>query len=206
MPTRNPEREGAPWKQDVVFPVGADPLAVAAVICAMDAWKRGVRESGGANRGPEVEQYQLGWRANRGYLLGEKWCAAFVRYCYEKGASDIGLISPFVGWRRADRDKVDTDLASATKWLEAAQWLEGLGQTRLVDSPAFGDVGLFVDPNHVTLVVDPNPGPAARARAAALGIKRPIVTIEGNFQNRVEMVLRDAGDFRAFVRVVGSTS
>lgn len=206
MTTRNPEREGAPWKQDIIFPVGADPLAVAAVICAMDAWKRGVRESGGANRGPEVEQYQLGWRANRGYLLGERWCAAFVRYVYEKGASDVGLISPFVGWRRADRDKADTDLASATKWLEAARWLEGLGQTRLVDSPAFGDVGLFVDPNHVVLVVDPDPGPAARARAAALGIERPIVTIEGNFQNRVEMVLRDARDFRAFVRVVGSTS
>jgi len=167
-----------------------DPLVLRAVLLAEDAYRRGVRESGAPNRGPEVEEYQRGYGHDRFYLVGERWCAVFATYCYERAAGELGLPSPLLGWRRGSSPRTDSDLASASKILESTAHPPSAGYGRRLDQPVFGCLGLFVAPNHVTLVVDPRPG------------KKTCVTIEGNFRNRVEMVLREKTDFRAFVRVV----
>lgn len=48
----------------------------------------GVREVGGANRGPEVEQFQ---KAVDGKAWGEPWCMAFVQFCVKKVCKEIGF-------------------------------------------------------------------------------------------------------------------
>ena len=47
-------------------------------LIAAAAKKIGVHESGGNNKGPEVEQFQ---KAVDGKAQGEPWCAAFVQFC-----------------------------------------------------------------------------------------------------------------------------
>lgn len=50
----------------------------------------GVAESGGNNKGPEVEAYLGAVNLEP----GQPWCAAFVRFCIEKAATGLGLEVP----------------------------------------------------------------------------------------------------------------
>lgn len=197
MPTtgHSAERSGI-WlnpPQPILYPVDALPLARHAVLVAEAELLRGVREVGGANRGPDVEAYQVGlYGDGRGYLEGAKWCARFVRYCYERAARELGEPRPFIGWRVPGKDK-DSDLASAVKWEKAAR---ARGSLVVRTNVRFGDVGLFITPAEV----DPSqPG------HVVLVVGRrgdQVVTIEGNFRDRVAMVVRDPQEFAAIARVV----
>jgi len=53
--------------------------------------KKGVIESTGPNRGPEVDVYQT--MANN--ALGQMWCAKFVWWCFETAALRLGVKNPF---------------------------------------------------------------------------------------------------------------
>lgn len=75
------------------------PIALAAV---REAERQvGVAESGGNNRGPEVEAYL----ASVDLPGGNPWCAAFVRFCIEKAAAalnaEIPKSFPDTGWSPA---------------------------------------------------------------------------------------------------------
>ena len=84
----------------------AGPLGRTALLVAQD--ELGVEEQPrGSNRGPRVEVYQLG-SDKADYLVGQRWCARFARWCFETAAQRLGQPSPFAGWR--------SDLASALKW------------------------------------------------------------------------------------------
>lgn len=47
----------------------------------------GVTESGGANKGPEVEMFQ---KAVDGKAVGEPWCCAFVQFCVKATDANVG--------------------------------------------------------------------------------------------------------------------
>jgi len=63
-------------------------LQQAAVAIAVS--QLGVRESGGNNRGPQVEQYL----ASVGLDPGFSWCAAFVFWCFRQASQQLGLVNP----------------------------------------------------------------------------------------------------------------
>ncbi len=52
--------------------------------------KIGVREIGGDNRGPDVEMFQRAAKINR----GDPWCMAFLNWCAEEAARQLGITSP----------------------------------------------------------------------------------------------------------------
>lgn len=52
----------------------------------------GVREKGGANRGPEVKGYLNSVGLGEGYA----WCVAFLYWCFNKAANDLGQTNPLV--------------------------------------------------------------------------------------------------------------
>lgn len=47
----------------------------------------GVKESGGQNRGPKVEEYL----AAAGLPPGQSWCAAFIVWCYAQAQRELGM-------------------------------------------------------------------------------------------------------------------
>jgi hypothetical protein len=53
----------------------------------------GVRESGGPNRGPRVDEYlrNVGLDPTRGAY---SWCASFVYFCFTRAAADLGVANP----------------------------------------------------------------------------------------------------------------
>ena len=52
--------------------------------------KIGVKETTGNNDGPEVNLFQ-----KLSYLLGKPWCMAFVSWCFENAAKEVGVKMPF---------------------------------------------------------------------------------------------------------------
>lgn len=50
----------------------------------------GVRESGGRNRGPQIER----WLANVNMEPGQPWCAAFVYSMFAESAAGLGIDNP----------------------------------------------------------------------------------------------------------------
>ena len=50
----------------------------------------GVRERGGANRGPQVDEYLR----SVGLEPGQPWCAAFVYWCFAAAARSRGFVNP----------------------------------------------------------------------------------------------------------------
>lgn len=186
MPTTNPERHGIRVSppQPILYPLDALPLVRHAVLIAERELLDGVREvPPGSNRGPRVEEYQLGLYGDGDNLIGQRWCARFARYVYERAARELGEPRPFLGWRRKGYN-TDSDLASASKWEECARLR---GSLVVKTNVRFGDVGLFLDPNHVVLVVGRRGD--------------QVITIEGNFRDSVAMVVRDPREFAAVVRV-----
>lgn len=152
----------------------AGPLGRMALLLARD--EIGVREMPpGSNRGPRVEVYQRGvYGDGEGYLVGQRWCGRFARWCFETAAKRLGQPRLFAGWG---------DLASAAKWRSQAKT-----HRSWTAEPAPGRVGLLVRPDgagHVMLVAKVE-GPPEVAQ---------VVTIEGNEANQVAVRRRPAGYF-----------
>jgi hypothetical protein len=74
-------------------PVAPAPLPLAAVKLA--GGEVGVRESGGPNRGPRVDEYlrNVGLDPTRGSY---SWCASFVYFCFNRAAQNLGIRNPCV--------------------------------------------------------------------------------------------------------------
>jgi hypothetical protein len=53
----------------------------------------GVRERGGPNRGPEVDEY-LRAVGLEPALGSYPWCAAFAFWCYDRAAADLHVVNP----------------------------------------------------------------------------------------------------------------
>jgi hypothetical protein len=101
-------------------------LAARAVATADAELQRAVREHPmGSNRGHDVDGYLRGIYDDAPYLLkyapdkaapggwgGAPWCGRAARWCFERGAQQLGQPSPFLSWK--------SDLASALKWRDAA--------------------------------------------------------------------------------------
>jgi hypothetical protein len=81
---------------------GATPLVrqasglLAASALAMAATRIGVRESGGANRGPEVDVFlsTVGLDPAGGGAAGFPWCQAFVYWAFNEAARQLGVPNP----------------------------------------------------------------------------------------------------------------
>ncbi len=56
--------------------------------------QKGVREKGGANRGPEVEGYLE--RAGKDPTGGFSWCQAFVYWCFDESAKALNVANPAI--------------------------------------------------------------------------------------------------------------
>lgn len=65
-------------------------LAIRAMQIAQS--KEGVREQTGNNDGPEVEAYLKAVGLGKGY----SWCMAFVVWCYDQAAQQLGVKNPLV--------------------------------------------------------------------------------------------------------------
>lgn len=87
----------------------------------------GVREVGGDNRGPEVEEFQ---RAVDGKAQGEPWCAAFGMYCVAQVEARHGIISRIYRSESVKEiwDKSPDDMKSIEPGAGYfACWIHGLG-------------------------------------------------------------------------------
>jgi hypothetical protein len=82
----------------------------AAEVLKIAAAEVGVRESGGANRGPRVDEYlrAVGLDPTRGAYA---WCASFVYFCFARAATALGLANPCV-----------KTAACLTHWERAPAW------------------------------------------------------------------------------------
>lgn len=149
------------------------PLSDEAVRLALA--ELGVKEvPDGSNRGERVEVFQRGYDGAE-YLVGQRWCARFARWCFETAARNLGVPSPFAGWR--------SDLASALKWRD---------QSRLhrcwTSTPAPGRVALHLTDSgagHVTIVESVEQGIVVSVGGneadAVRRIKRPVAYYSGGF-------------------------
>jgi len=120
---------------DAAQPLGREAIRVAQLELGV------MEEPKGSNRGPRVEVFQRGYDG-ADYLVGQRWCARFARWCFETAAKNLGVPSPFAGWK--------SDLASAPKWRDQARLRRCLTST-----PAPGRVALHLTDSgagHVTIV------------------------------------------------------
>lgn len=84
---------GAPMLTPAPTPASRPPASVLAarLAGAMDHARAelalGVRESGGANRGPRVDLYAR----TAGMGVGGEWCGYFASFCYTQAAKDAGV-------------------------------------------------------------------------------------------------------------------
>lgn len=63
-----------------------------AVEVAIAEVAKGVKESDGPNRGPEIDKYF--WRSNCRPETGYNWCGMFVYYCYDEARKRLGKMLP----------------------------------------------------------------------------------------------------------------
>lgn len=66
-------------------------VALLAVEIAVEDAHRGVFESAGNNRGPEIDDLQRSANAQ----VGQPWCAKFVWWCFQRAASRLSVKNPF---------------------------------------------------------------------------------------------------------------
>lgn len=73
---------------------GSEPQAKTLALRAMEIAqsKEGVRELTGNNDGPEVEAYLKAIGLGKGYA----WCMAFVVWCYDQAAKQLGVHNPLI--------------------------------------------------------------------------------------------------------------
>src|SRR6185503_17975906 len=96
-----------------------DGVSLLAVEIAIEEAGKGVIESTGENRGPEVDIYQLA--ANN--QTGQMWCAKFVWWCFEQAATRLREKNPF-----------------PKMFLSSALQAWAVRERRVVDTPVRGDV------------------------------------------------------------------
>lgn len=166
--TRNVDAEGRPLRQDgeigsltwaALFGEDSVPasdtatggLLTQVLVVAGQEEAKQVREIPvNSNRGPEVEQYQL----RAGSAPGNAWCCAFVYWCFDEAATELGLPNPMVKtagcldhWNRATARGAKRVLASAAKadpglvkpgMVFIIDHGEGKGHTGLVERVAGG--------------------------------------------------------------------
>lgn len=53
---------------------------------------KGVKESDGPNRGPEIDKYY--WRSHCNPSSGYNWCGMFINYCFDEAARKLGKKLP----------------------------------------------------------------------------------------------------------------
>ncbi|MBL7887243.1 MAG: CHAP domain-containing protein [Flavobacterium sp.] len=105
----------------------------------------GVREKGSANCGPEVEKYLASIGLGKGY----SWCMAFVFWCFNEAAKELGQPNPLVktggvlkGWNESKGTKI---LAKNTKQDPS---LVKPGQIFIMDhGSGFGHTGIVKEVN-----------------------------------------------------------
>ena len=73
------------------MPAQIQSLAEVAIAIGLEEARRGVFENANDNRGARIDEYQL--EANR--TVGEKWCAKFAWWCFEKAAQRLKVKNPF---------------------------------------------------------------------------------------------------------------
>ena len=132
----------------------------------------------GSNRGPRVEVYQRG-SDKAEYLVGQRWCARFARWCFEEAARQLGVPSPFAGWK--------SDLASALKWRDQAR----LRRCWTPDAAA-GRVALHLSDSgagHVTIAVKAKDG--------------MVTSIGGNEADAVRVITRPLAYYNAGFVAIG---
>jgi hypothetical protein len=78
------------FEETPVNAVANGPLLARALQIALG--EDGVREEGGANRGPKVEAYL----ARVGLGGGHPWCQAFVYWCFDEAAKALARVNPLV--------------------------------------------------------------------------------------------------------------
>lgn len=103
-----------PISWEVLFETHTASVIVATSALSSNALKvaltqLGVRESGGANCGPEVEHYLKSIGLGKGY----PWCMAFVYWCFNEASKDMNVVNPLVktggvlkGWNNASGKKI----------------------------------------------------------------------------------------------------
>lgn len=133
-----------------------------------------------SNRGPVVDQINIGIYEDGKKLLGQPWCARTVRYGFEKAAQELGLPPPFAS--------IKGTLAGVSDWKDK------FSKYRL-DAPKPGAVALIDNDKvrHATLVSNASGD--------------TVYTVEGNHKDSLATVKRkksafDGGfyDVEAFVR------
>jgi hypothetical protein len=103
------------------LPGGGAVSAIAEEAVRMGLTQDGVRESGGPNRGPEVNLYHLAG----GSKPGHAWCASFVSWCFVRAAAKLGVANPF----------------RVTSWCPTI-YARGQSAGKLVAQPQRGDIFL----------------------------------------------------------------
>lgn len=72
----------------------------------------GVREQGGENKGPRIEDYMgATWMPKESVHKGFAWCAAFITWCAKQACAELGVDDRWVylgadakGWEKHGRD------------------------------------------------------------------------------------------------------
>jgi len=116
----------------------------------------------GSNRGPEVDGYLRGVGLDpRG---GFPWCAAFVYFCFQRAASQLGRTNPVVKtggvldhWARARAKGISTITAAKAHMAET-----------------------LVRPGHIFIIDTGAPGGAGHTGLVEEVVAGKLVTIEGN--------------------------
>lgn len=138
-------------------------LAEVALAVAIGDLARNVREQGGENQGPEVQEYL----ANAGIPVPAAWCAAAVQFWTDQGARVVGVSNPLDA---VEREALVADYVTLA---EERGWIVGPEQVSRGDLMCFrfGSTGRW---NHIGIVMDPP------VRLAPPGTWGKVRTIEGN--------------------------
>jgi hypothetical protein len=75
-------------------PLTSDRLLATVIDVAMS--QNGVMESGGRNRGPQVDEYirTVGLDPSKNGEAGYPWCQCFIYWCFERAAARVGSRNP----------------------------------------------------------------------------------------------------------------
>ncbi|HEX6021407.1 MAG TPA: CHAP domain-containing protein, partial [Solirubrobacter sp.] len=172
----------APAAVDVaaaVAPTGGGGSSLGAAALAQAETQQGVRETGGANRGPEVDQYL----ASAKVAPGNPWCASFVTWALEKAGHKM----PGGGW------------AAVQTWVRNAEQGKNGLQIVTADQARPGDIVAYDWGGQEDFGSDGHIG------FVASNVENGKFTaLEGNNQDRVMTVPRDTSQANVkFIRIKG---
>lgn len=127
----------------------SDLLLGAALGVAFDEVDHRIREVGGNNRGPRIEQYRL--NADPPFHVAVPWCALFVQYCTDIAARGLGVANPL------DAVKLEAYVQSYYDWATGNDKVVNLNTVRAGHLVLFrfGSANRW---NHIGLVARPPDG------------------------------------------------